>query len=582
MEQAEPAADDEPVVPADVVGEPESRRDDHRRPRVVVLGNALAGLHDPVRQVSGIRHSLPDREARTWTERHARERIHRLTGARGARVDVVRAHGDVQARLVGRVPPIQEEVRRLLSRVIGRLHPDEPHAVVERQPRVHAPVVLHVPLEIVVDVGALDILRLLLVGAEDPQRRVREAEAGVERVVRVIGEVEHAHVRHPARRTEPLSLVRVVPIAAGLERVASDDLRDADRRVLRAVHVDLRHAAHRVGHSRRARHAADQAAPLERRHERDGRAAEPGHARLAENLDRVVVRREHGAVRPVRRSERHREVRHPAETPGSRRADGQRAQRVPPKSVRPFDEGRGVRRPVEGGGPGIPVRREVPRVVEAWHRAGQLLRGLELARELPREAQGSGELVVDADCRLGHLRLRHRLRHFQVVRLSGHLRVVGQRQQAVVAERHETGDVEPILGNSAEHAAVPKAAAGVRGRARQARGGIANQIDQTTQIVERLREVSAPLQLRGHAKPRDRATGRARPVLMAVEEEQFVVPAGAADRATDRVPPVPLLRHRLRITVQSGSPRCCRPSPNCARCRTAIHGTGSCRPWSRR
>ena len=69
---------------------------------------------------------------------------------------------------------------------------DEPHAVVERQPVGDLPVVLDVGLVVGVDVLALDEPRRLRVGAEDAERGIGVAEAGVERVVGVVAEVQRA------------------------------------------------------------------------------------------------------------------------------------------------------------------------------------------------------------------------------------------------------------------------------------------------------------------------------------------------------------------------------------------------------
>ena len=132
-----------------------------------------------------------------------------------------------------------EEVRHLQELIVLRLLAREPHAVVERQPGVHLPVVLQVELGVVVDHAAFDQLRLLQVLREHADRRVGEAEAGIERVVRVVAEVDvalEAEVRHAAG-AGVLRLEAVVVVEAGLARVRAPDLRQADRDVLRAVDV---------------------------------------------------------------------------------------------------------------------------------------------------------------------------------------------------------------------------------------------------------------------------------------------------------------------------------------------------------
>ena len=94
-----------------------------------------------------------------------------------ARVDAVGAAGDVEHRRRAARVLVRQEVRRLPGRLVLRLLVHEPHAVVERQPAGHLPVVLDVGLVVVVDVLPFDVLRRLVVGAEDAERGVGEAEA---------------------------------------------------------------------------------------------------------------------------------------------------------------------------------------------------------------------------------------------------------------------------------------------------------------------------------------------------------------------------------------------------------------------
>ena len=95
----------------------------------------------------------------------------------------------VEPRRARRVVLVRKEVRRLQPRVVGRLQPLEAHAVVERQPGVHAPVVLRVPLDVVIQEVAFDPIRGLRVVLVDAHRRIREREAGIERVRRIVDEV---------------------------------------------------------------------------------------------------------------------------------------------------------------------------------------------------------------------------------------------------------------------------------------------------------------------------------------------------------------------------------------------------------
>ena len=180
---------------------------------------------DAVGQVAGIRHDRADRRRRVRRARRRQDlagaRIHRV--ARVARADrrAVVAAGEIQQRRAGQRPLVREEVRHLQELIVLRLLAREAHAVVERQPAVHLPVVLQVELGVVVDHAAFDQLRLLQVLREHADRRVGEAEAGIERVVGVVAEVDvalEAEIRHAAR-AGVLRLEAVVVVEAGLARV---------------------------------------------------------------------------------------------------------------------------------------------------------------------------------------------------------------------------------------------------------------------------------------------------------------------------------------------------------------------------
>ena len=106
-----------------------------------------------------------------------------------------------------------------------------------------------------------------------------------------------------------------------------------------------------------------------------------------------------------------------------------------------------------------------------------------------------------------------------------------------------------LCGIRPEHAAILEAPAGIRRRARQPRRVIADRVEQRAVVVARLREISLPLERGRHAEAIDVAAGLTRPVLVAVEEEQPVGAARLPDRPPQRVAPVALLRHRLRVAV---------------------------------
>src|SRR5207237_10583329 len=85
-----------------------------------------------------------------------------------------------------------EEMRRPTEPVILRLLACQSQTVIERQSEAHLPIVLIVPLNIVVKVVAFEHLRLLSVGIKDAESRVGIAEAAIDRVVRVLAEVDRA------------------------------------------------------------------------------------------------------------------------------------------------------------------------------------------------------------------------------------------------------------------------------------------------------------------------------------------------------------------------------------------------------
>ena len=111
---------------------------------------------------------------------------------------------------------------------------DEAQAVVERQPAVHLPVVLEIPLDVVVEEVALDELRVLRIRREHPRRGIGEAECGVERVVGVVREAERSL---PGIAGLVLRLVAVIQVEARLRGVPAHHLGRTDRNILRAIDV---------------------------------------------------------------------------------------------------------------------------------------------------------------------------------------------------------------------------------------------------------------------------------------------------------------------------------------------------------
>ena len=99
----------------------------------------------------------------------------------------------------------------------------KPHAVIERQPARHFPVILRVPFDVVVAIISDSVdggLRELIVDAD---RRIGEAEARVQWVRGVVDEIILAVVGGEAA----LRLEAVLPENAELGVMRSPDLRDA-------------------------------------------------------------------------------------------------------------------------------------------------------------------------------------------------------------------------------------------------------------------------------------------------------------------------------------------------------------------
>ena len=235
---------------------------------------------DAVQQIPGARHDGADGDRGIRAQRCAGQRIDRLAGARRTG-RLGRAARHVEHRGLGRRPPVRQEIRGLQKRVVLRLLMREPQAVVERQPIVHFPVVLHVPFDVVIEVVPLHITRLLGVGREDPQRRVRKPEARVERVVRVLAEI---HTPGDRKRLAVLRLVAVIQVEPGFQRVASRQLRRADREVLRPVDV------HPAGVQQVGRRVRDAAAPVEARRQHDASIGVHRRVVLPERVVGVVPR----------------------------------------------------------------------------------------------------------------------------------------------------------------------------------------------------------------------------------------------------------------------------------------------------
>ena len=118
------------------------------------------------------------------------------------------------------------------------------------------------------------------------------------------------------------------------------------------------------------------------------------------------------------------------------------------------------------------------------------------------------------------------------------------------------GGIQPIRRNLAQHAAVLEAPARIGGRAGQACRRVPDEVEHVAVVVRALREVAGALERCRHAEaglvPPPLTLG---PVLVRVEEEQFVLPAGFADRAANRIAAVVLVREGLGDAVADVRPR---------------------------
>ena len=98
-------------------------------------------------------------------------------------------------RRVEHAPPafgsklVGNEVRRLQRGVPLRRDVVEAHAVVDRHPVGRTPVVLREPFEVLVAPLRNRELRRLRIGVEHAGRRIGVAEAGIERIAAVVGEI---------------------------------------------------------------------------------------------------------------------------------------------------------------------------------------------------------------------------------------------------------------------------------------------------------------------------------------------------------------------------------------------------------
>src|SRR6185436_2965408 len=124
----------------------------------------------------------------------------------------------------------------------------------------------------------------------------------------------------------------------------------------------------------------------------------------------------------------------------------------------------------------------------------------------------------------------------QLVVVAG-ARHVDVRQRIHVQDVH-AGLIQPVGGNAPDDSARLEAAGGVGGAAGARQARILDEGERVAVVVGRLREVAGALERGREAKADDVATAGAGRVLVRVEEEELVVPAGTPDGAADRIPEV--------------------------------------------
>ena len=175
--------------------------------------------HHAVDLRPGAGHQIPDERARKQDTRV--RRIHCPLVVRRAGLiawHARRAHRREQARRLIRIPTGFEEACRRLARIVVPTAVREPDAVVEREPRGHAPAVLQIPFGLPVPAISIHPVGQFRVGVEHADERVRIAVARAERVLGVVPEGIVPHVvgalrlglRRPLR-VEPK--LQVVPAA---------------------------------------------------------------------------------------------------------------------------------------------------------------------------------------------------------------------------------------------------------------------------------------------------------------------------------------------------------------------------------
>ena len=220
IEDPERAAQRGLRISGEIPGKPDPRRGRKIREREV-RGRLLAreaARSDAVNLVTAVRHDVPVEGA---GQQHAR--VGGIDGplqSRRARLiagTAVHAYQAEDPRGLRRIPAIGEEASVHVVDFEVRAAVLQPHPVINRQPRVHAPVVLHVTVVLPVPDVSVDAGGQFGVRRVHAQQHVGVAVARAERIIRVVAKIEIPHVIGRAR----LGLLVVLEVEPHLDVVAA-------------------------------------------------------------------------------------------------------------------------------------------------------------------------------------------------------------------------------------------------------------------------------------------------------------------------------------------------------------------------
>ena len=242
VEDPEPTTDDGPSSSGQVVHRADARRDPEGRAGLETVADPVARLEGAVEAIRAGREPADEAFFDGVRQRrcHAlgdERRIHPAPHATRTRRPAD-AHRSKELRRPVSIELFWQEIRGLERRVPLRHHVIEPHAVIEREPARGPPVVLRVPLDVLVAPFRERVLRGLLIEVEHPRGGVRVTEPGVERVTRVVREIDLA----VEAREDALRLEAVLKVEAGLRGMGAPDFGDVRDDVVGDVLVGERSA----------------------------------------------------------------------------------------------------------------------------------------------------------------------------------------------------------------------------------------------------------------------------------------------------------------------------------------------------